>query len=540
MSSYKTKLKQENFEDVNLFLKEALAQLGMQENTPQENLLICEELFVRACMQNIERDADVIISVERRLGDISITFQFDGDRFIVDLDRLSNRDPGSLILNHYKEKIYTNYRRGINFVSVSARRTNYKSFVLYTGAAALAVVLAIVLHLAGDTALRTTISEKILYPIESLFGNAMRIISAPIVLFSMITNLSTVYTFVDRRYETDRTIRRLIFASILAILIGFVPFLVYRLLSLDLRQTLMPVYLSEKLDATMLLTIFNDLVPPTLSGIFTSMTPFPLLLLSFVSAEAVCLSGKYFDTIKSITDAIYTFLCKVLYIIMLFLPLAFFVSVLHELLTNDVVPILYNYGICILAALLGLVLLFSMSALRIRFRGGKPVTFLRAVLPAMAVNLKINSTIDAVPYNIRFCAKTFGIPTERLRVNLPILAQISQTGNCFFLTLITLSLALLIDVPLTPAASFVLALMIFSLAVGAPGQPGSIMIGMLLMLSFLNLDLSEFLPIIIIAEVLFGSISTFINTMDDIEEVYLDSLPKKLLPKRLHRGKESA
>ena len=35
MSSYKTKLKQENFEDVNLFLKEALAQLGMQENTPQ-------------------------------------------------------------------------------------------------------------------------------------------------------------------------------------------------------------------------------------------------------------------------------------------------------------------------------------------------------------------------------------------------------------------------------------------------------------------------------------------------------------------------
>ncbi len=66
----------------------------------------------------------------------------------------------------------------------------------------------------------------------------------------------------------------------------------------------------------------------------------------------------------------------------------------------------------------------------------------------------------------------------------------------------------------------VIAFLILFLSVGAPNQPGSIMIGMLIITLYLKAD--SMIIIAIFSEVFFGSIQNIINVIGDIVTVAIE------------------
>ena len=119
-----------------------------------------------------------------------------------------------------------------------------------------------------------------------------------------------------------------------------------------------------------------------------------------------------------------------------------------------------------------------------------------------------------MPYNVRYCAKNYGMDRRNLAFKLPILAQQSLDGNCFLLIFIAMSCNFLVGGSLDAVNIVSIALLVLFLELGAPNQPGSILIGSLIIITYLNLP--DMLRMAIYLEVLLGSAQNMINVISNI------------------------
>lgn len=66
-----------------------------------------------------------------------------------------------------------------------------------------------------------------------------------------------------------------------------------------------------------------------------------------------------------------------------------------------------------------------------------------------------------------------------------------------------------------------LAVLVIFLSIGAPNQPGSILIGMLIIIHYLNIP--NILPVAIYCEVLLGTLQNLVNVVGDIVMSVIDN-----------------
>lgn len=97
---------------------------------------------------------------------------------------------------------------------------------------------------------------------------------------------------------------------------------------------------------------------------------------------------------------------------------------------------------------------------------------------------------------------------------IPVLAQINLNGNCFIITYISLVIMLASRTEVAWVDIALIALLVFFLSLGAPNQPGSCLIGILIILKYM--DASNLIPLAIYSEVVFGSLLDLTNVTGDI------------------------
>jgi Na+/H+-dicarboxylate symporter len=186
---------------------------------------------------------------------------------------------------------------------------------------------------------------------------------------------------------------------------------------------------------------------------------------------------------------------------------------LEALLDVGFVSLLYIVEI-VLSIAGGVLVLFASYAIRLRAKGVNVRAFAKKLLPLLRENVAINSSIDAVPYNIRYCTRNFGMSREKLSSNLPILAQLSLDGNCFILMYIAM-ICIFMSVSSVPWPNVVgIAALVLFLELGAPNQPGGILIGTMIVITYLNLP--DMLRMAIYLEMFLGSAQNIINVMSNI------------------------
>lgn len=152
--------------------------------------------------------------------------------------------------------------------------------------------------------------------------------------------------------------------------------------------------------------------------------------------------------------------------------------------------------------------------------GVKLRPFFKHLPTLLKENYKIGSVIDAVPFNIRYCVKNYGMDRKRITDKLTILAQISLDGNCYLIMLMGM---LFVFMMVSQASWFhiiVIGIMVVFLSFGAPNQPGSILIGTLIIALFLKADM--LIPTAVYLEVFFGAIQNLINVLGDMVTVAIE------------------
>ena len=114
---------------------------------------------------------------------------------------------------------------------------------------------------------------------------------------------------------------------------------------------------------------------------------------------------------------------------------------------------------------------------------------------------------------------------ELLKRNLPVLAEINLDGNCFILMFFTLAFIFITGTELEWFSIIGLAALILFLSLGAPNQPGGILIGSLIVTMYLNSF--EVICIAIFSEAFLGSAQNIVNVIGDIVMVAIDDSKEK-------------
>jgi Na+/H+-dicarboxylate symporter len=97
------------------------------------------------------------------------------------------------------------------------------------------------------------------------------------------------------------------------------------------------------------------------------------------------------------------------------------------------------------------------------------------------------------------------------------LAQTSLDGNCFILMLLSTIFIFIANCPVSWINIAVIALIVLFLSFGAPNQPGSILIGMLVILTYLNSDIA--ISLALCFELFCGGLQNILNVISSVATV---------------------
>ena len=508
-----------DYEKAATFIENWLCHCKLSKEIVSENCLVFETLFNDILLKGFSEDTEIKIKTGYSVGNPVIKIGFPGARYVP----ISADDPEQnieyKIIKAYEDKLNYDYRLSYNIIQISIKRTFAPHLILCSIGFLAAILVYTLLLLTTDNTARDHLASNWVAPAETLFANAMLMIGTPMTFFSILKNLLVTHVISERNSDARRLQQKTIATSVaavaLAIFFGFLIKQVSPFIVSSFGDLVITGYTRKDLPQLIASLMPSDIFEP-----FKLFSPYPLIMLSFLIIIALRSVDNQFDRLKNAVDACYVLFSKMLNLVMLVLPVFCFLSILHLLLEKGFADLISVF-ICWALVLLGVGLLLSLYALRLKLAGIRVIEFIRKIKPLLKENIMINSAIDAVPFNIRQCSKIFGISRNNLEDALPILAQINLDGNCFIIMAITMLLIVSSGASLPWWNFLLLAVLVVFLSIGAPNQPGSILIGMLIIIEYLKIP--DVLPLAIYCEVLLGTVQNLVNVIGDIVMTVIDN-----------------
>ena len=513
------RIREGDYGEVYTFVENMLTRKDVTKETASEALLVFDALMQKLVDWGLDEDTDLKVSGTDRLGEFRIKVEFEGKVFAAHEyaeDSIEDR-----ILAAHDDKLNYSYHTGYNAISISVSRSHRTSLFACEVAFTCAIIAYIPMSTLLDTSQQQTLLMEYVFPLEKLYTNAMLMIGAPMTFFSLLKNMTDTYVVSQKSSSVRRLQAHTISTSVFAILLAFVAFFITGSI-LAGSEGYVPggdVVFNRSFS-----DVVTSLVPDSIFKPFEAISPMPLIAIALLSTYALCSAGKYFDSLRHAMMACYTLFSRMLHVVIALLPLFCFVAIMDVLLDAGFMSIAVLLGY-FAVVYLGFFLLFVSYAVRLRAHGIKVIPFMRKLGPLLRENASIGSAIDATPYNIRYCVKTFKMKRAMLERNLPVLAEINLDGNCFILMMFTLTFVFISGMEV-PLLNFIgLGLLVLFLSFGAPNQPGSILIGTLIILMYFKSF--DVLCAAIYSEAFLGIAQNLINVIGDIVMVAIEDSKEK-------------
>ena len=496
------------------FAEDQLKRASISKEIIYETTLVLETILDVITMQDIDPTTVIVVSAENRLDGISLKIRYKGKLFALPEADGDIMSPELRILEAYADKISQTYRSGYNSIRISVRKSP-RDYILPCSVGVLtACAVYAIINMFVDANGQQTLLKDYVLAFEQLFANAMLMVGAPVTFFSLLKNASDAVIIsedvLDARKIHVRSIGLSVFAILLALGLSFVI-----TCAIADWWGYGAQYAGGHVEMTFTEMIVS-MVPASIFEPFEVISPVPLIAVALLVTYALCSAGSDFDVLKKAIDVCYRLFSRMLTAVMILLPVASFLAVLDALLRNNLTSLSHTVVILLLMFACTFVLL-ATYAMRLKAKGVKVIPFAKKLMPLIRENHAIGSVIDAVPYNVRYCVRNYGMDRGWLSRMLPVLAQVNRDGNCFFLMLIGMFYIFASGTQASAADIVVIAALTLFLSLGAPNQPGSILIGTLIILIYLNA--SDMVCMAIYLEVFFGGMQNLVNVISDIVSV---------------------
>ena len=475
-------------------IRDLLSKMKVTEREKTYAILLLEEVFVR--LQDIATDS-VTAKIRRVFGEVSIMISASGEAFnpfasLESWDTESEDYLRDLIFRAHKADLSYSRRNGKNTVSLRVHRSG-ENRSLYVTFAAIFLGMATGFCMKWlPEGLTFFLSEIVLSTVQTLFLNALSLMLAPVVFFSVATSLSNLSGGSEIGRIGGKVLSSYLTTTVLAILIGFGVNSIFfggGVPPLPKNLSPLPAGMQQSKDVSLSTLILNmvphDMVSPILAG-----NMLQIIFVALLSGLSLSALGEKTAGIRSFFHEANTMFLKMMEMIITFMPLVAFasMSLLVYASSMSTLKLLFVYLISIVVGGLALIVLYTAMIL---FLGRlSPLSYIRKIAVYLLTPFMIPSSSACIPLTIDFTRKKLGVSNKIASFSIPLGATINMNGTGMSVIITTLMLTRMCGVELDSGLCLKLGVMALLLSVGAPGVPNSGLVVVATLLAAANVPVS--------------------------------------------------
>lgn len=387
-----------------------------------------------------------------------------------------------MVLRNYERNLKYRHRNGVNAIRMTVTRST-RALWWTLGALFAAILIGVALSLLGIAGQAAPLDENFLTPVKTIYMNALKMIAAPVVFFSIVGCISQQSNLSGIGRIGGKILGFYLLTSMVAVAVGIGVFHLFRpgdpSVAAGLTADVSSIT-SQAVDIS-IRDIIVGIVPSNFLAPFLESNMIQLIFLAVLAGIAVGQIGDYSKRLRELIDAFSELFLQITRIIMLVTPFAVFCAILSMVMKMGPSSLLSLLGM-LGTFLFGLACMIVIYCVILLISGLNPLLFLRKYAPSMLQVFSIASSNAAIPINLDACKKELAISPGIYNLSIPLGATINMDGTCILLAIQALSLAKIYGVSVSGSLLVTLAFSILLMSVGAPGVPGSgiIILSMLL------------------------------------------------------------
>ena len=235
MDSIRIPAKDEAISQGLAFLSQSLRQHRVGAKEANRAMLMAEEAMVKL-HQHAAPDSQTQLAVINRMGSLSIRVTVPGERFEFDetmdfgLDLELDEEDGqteaairNLLLHAFRDKIRYKHRGRLNTVAITVKESEKRLLYWTVSALLLSIVAGLVLKAVLPAGGVEALDSYVLDPIKTMFLNALKMVVAPVVFFSILSCVSQFSNLSDFGKTGGKVMGFYMFTTVVAIAVGRGP-----------------------------------------------------------------------------------------------------------------------------------------------------------------------------------------------------------------------------------------------------------------------------------------------------------------------------
>ena len=472
------------------FVQKGLEEYGLESKAVIKGTLVAEEA-IASLVAHAEKSGNLRVNVKKFAGSITVEMSAPGSDYsltdaMTAADVILDTDVGddmleairNIMLTSLADGLKFSHKDGYNNIRITIEKNRRTFLYLTLGALFAGTLLGVVLSLAGPEAVNGALNGYILTPVKTMYINALKIIVAPVVFFSIVTCISGFSDLNELGRIGGRTTLMYFFTTLIAVAVGTGSYYLFRpgtaggaaAAAAAASGSAAPSGENVELSA---IDMIVDIVPSNFIKPFLENNMAQLIFLAVLCGIAVGLIGKYSEILILIFEALNELFMKITGMIIKLMPVAVFCSMSSMVIDLGVRTILSIFGMFAtflfgLACMLVVYIILMVLLARL-----DPRPFIRKYAPVMLQIFSMASSNAAIPINMEACGKKLGVSSKVYSLSIPLGATLNMDGTCVQLMVFALALAKVYGVPITGSALLMMAFMVVILSMGAPGIPGA-------------------------------------------------------------------
>lgn len=318
------------------------------------------------------------------------------------------------------------------------------------------------------------LNDNLFAPIKTMFMNGLKMVVAPVVFFSIISAVGQFGNLSEMGKIGGKVLGLYLLTTVFASAIGIGIGCMFQPgggIAMSTAASGILSVASQEMDIS-IRDMITNIVPSNFTAPFLEANMLQLIFLAVICGIASGMIGSHGKTINDFFSACNELFLKITTLLIKFMPIAVFCSILSLILTTGMQTLLPVLRICAYF-LAGLLLMMAVYCLMLFLLAKlNPIPFVRKYWPVMAQVASTASSNAALPLNMSTCEKKLGISRRVYSLSLPLGATMNMDGTCVYLGVAALALAKLYGVEIMDTNLLPIAATIILLSIGAPGVSG--------------------------------------------------------------------
>ena len=396
-----------------------------------------------------------------------------------------------IIIKSYGRKVSVHNKKGLNVASIlvetSKQRALRRTLVALFGG-----VLVGFLVRAFDESWATSFAENICTPIYTMFLDAIKMLAAPLVFFSIAAAFASNRDIRSMGKFSLKMMGAFALTSFIAIIIATVAYFVHPIGDPTLAN--MVTDSADDIAGTAAATSISiknmiiNIVPTDMVSPFLKSDMLQVMFLAVLAGFGVTRLGATGAQVNHALDTLNELFLKITKIVIKFMPLSIFCAMANMVIKTDTSSLI-SVGQWMLATVSCYLLMLLIYAGMIpAFTRLSPITFYKKYAPVMLNAFVICSGNAVMPFNMEICRTKLGISPKAYSFAIPFGTVLNKNGGCIVLMISTLFMAQIFGVSINPGMLVSLAVMNYILSIAAPAIPGSLLICIAMILPMMGIS----------------------------------------------------